>query len=370
MKARKITAIVLALVMMLALFAGCGKSQPASSAPAAAPSGSTGSAPAPAAADSGKSDAKADFKPVTWKLSYNAAAGQPMDVALIEFAENVKARTEGRVNIELFGNNILGPDTSTSEMAVEGTVQMIAIGDSFCSKFAKALSMPAMSFLFPSREDMMNAYLGEWGETYVAKPLREGYGLKLIDVWPQAERMMICTKPVTCLADLQGVKIRVPSGIPLYDACWTASGAMTTSLALEDAFTGMQQGVVDAVEMPLDFIYNYRFMEVAKYVTETRHIVYGQLIMANQAAFDQILPEDQEIIIDEVKKAGVKATEMLDSNIDTLRQDMIDNYDVTFIPLTEEQRNEFRDAVTPLFETYMDEWGRDAYDALMESFKK
>lgn len=373
MKLRRGILLSLAFLLILSLFAACGKAaeEPPETG-SAAPEATTSSSNAPTETAKANSDdeAIANFKPVTWKLSYNAAAGQPMDVALIDFAEKVKERTEGRVTIELYGNNILGPDTSTSEMAVEGTIQMIAIGDGFLNKFNPVLDLAGMSFLFRSREELLDSYLGEWGQKYLYEPFIENQGLLMLDCWPQAERMLISTKPVTCLADLKGVKVRVPSGIPLYDACWTAKGALTTSLALSDAFTGMQQGVVDAVEMPLDFIYNYRFMEVAKYVTETKHIVYGQIIFVNEDAYNLLLPADQEIIQEEVKAAGVYATQLLDENVDNIKQDMINNYGCTFYELTDEQRAEFENVVAPLYDTYMNNWGAECYDELMDSLSK
>lgn len=64
---------------------------------------------------------------VVWKLSHNAQPGQAIDLGTIKFAELVKEKTNGRIEIELFPNNILGPDHSTREMVVEGTVQMVSM---------------------------------------------------------------------------------------------------------------------------------------------------------------------------------------------------------------------------------------------------
>lgn len=343
---RKI-ALILVMALVLSVFAACGGS-----------SESSGDA--------------ASGEATVWKLTHNAQPGQAIDLGTIKFAELVKEKTEGRLTIELFPNNILGPDHSTREMVVEGTVQMVAMGGGFLTPYNGAIDLTAMLYDFESRDEMMYVVNGDWGKKWLEEPFLANHGLRILDHWPNSDRILISKKPVRSKADLTGLKIRVPSGMPLWEAAWTELGAMSLSLALEDAFTGMQQGVVDAVEMPLDFIYNNRFMEEAKYLTMTNHQLYTQFMIVNEAAYQKLSPEDQQAVTDAIKEAGVYATGIIDENNDKMLKDMVDNYGVEVIDLTDEQRGEFEAAIEPLYQTFMENWTQPAYDdyvAAREAFQ-
>jgi len=336
---------MLVMSFMVTLFAGCG---------------------GPSGADTdgeGVSDASSGEK-VVWKLSHNAQPGQAIDEGTIKFAELVKEKTNGRVEVELYPNNILGPDHSTREMVVEGTVQMVAMGNAFLSPYAKAVDLTAMLYCWTDRDEMMTILNGDWGQKWINEPFLEN-GIRLLGHWPNADRLLISKRPVRSKADLSGLKIRVPAGMPIWETTWTELGAMTLSLSLEDSFTGMQQGVVDAVEMPLDFLYNYRFMEEAKYLTLTNHNIYTQFIVVNEAAFQALSQEDQQAVQEAVEEAGQYATQLLDDKNEELLQDMVENYGVEVIDLSNEQRAEFQDAMGVVYEDLMDTWGQEAYDDLM-----
>lgn len=337
---RKI-ALTLVLLLLISALGACG-------------GGSGGGDANAGAAGSGET--------TVWKLTHNAQPGQAIDLGTIKFAELVEEKTEGRLKIELFPNNILGPDHSTREMVVEGTVQMVAMGGGFLTPYNGAIDLTAMLYDFDSRDEMMYVVNGDWGKKWLEEPFLANQGLRILDHWPQSDRILISKKPVRTKADLTGLKIRVPSGMPLWEAAWTELGAMSLSLALEDAFTGMQQGVVDAVEMPLDFIYNYRFMEEAKYLTMTNHQLYTQFMIVNEAAFQALSPEDQQAVTDAMKEAGDYATGIIDENNDKMLKEMVDNYDVEVIELTDEQRAEFQAAIEPLYERFMENWTQPAYD--------
>ncbi len=361
LKCMKKISFMLTLVLLASSLSACSSSK-------------EGAEQTPGSSESGNSSSgETTGEKVVWKLSHDAAPGQAIDLGANKLAELVKERTEGRLEIEVFPNNLLGPSHSTREMIVDGSIQMVAMGGGFLTPYNGVMDLYAMLYNVDSREELMYLVKGDWGKKWLDEPFLQNQGLRLIDHWPQANRELISTKPVRSKADLAGLKIRVPAGMPLWEASWSALGAMSLSLALEDAFTGMQQGVVDAVELPIDYLYSGRFMEEAKYLTITDHQIFTELLIVNDAAFQALSAEDQQILLEAVEEAGVYATEQVDAGIDAMLDEMVNEYGVEVITLTDDERKEFSDAIAPLYNTYMENWGQDAYDDYLkarEEFKK
>ena len=70
-----------------------------------------------------------------------------------------------------------------------------------------------------------------------------------------------------------------------------------------ELFTSLQQGVVDAQENPLEFIENYKFNEVQKYLAGTRHIYNPQSMMISKKTWDRLNKDEQDILLSAAKEA-------------------------------------------------------------------
>ncbi len=352
MKHLKKLALVLAVVMLFSLLTACGKtSAHAESTPT----------------DSGETT----YKPVVWKVSHNAADGQATAAGFVQFADLIKERTDGRITIELYGNNVLGSDTETREMLMEGTIDILAIGAGYMGVYNGACNLINMPYNFANREELLHMYDSEWGQKYIAEPFLSEYNVRLIDYWPNSDRQFISTKPVRSAEDLDGVKLRIPSGYNTHESVWSDLGAMTVTMAIGDAVTGMQQNVIDAVEMPIDYLFNYGFHEIAKYLSLTRHSIYAQCVFIREDSLNAVSPEDQKIVLDTIKECGLYATDVLDASEAEVIKKMEDA-GVEIIDFTAEQRQVFLDVAKATFEEYMDDWGRECYDAFtaeLEAFR-
>lgn len=67
-------------------------------------------------------------------------------VAYIKFAEFVKEKTGGEVEVKRFGNNVLGNDRAVTEMCQEGSLDFANIGQSQLNMFIP--TVVAMDFPF------------------------------------------------------------------------------------------------------------------------------------------------------------------------------------------------------------------------------
>jgi len=304
-------------------------------------------------------------EPIVLKLSHNAADGQAISDACIQMADAIYEQTDGRVKIDLYGNNILGAETETRDMLAEGTIDMAAIGYGSLSSYSSVCDLLISMYLFESTDEMMAVMKGEFGQKYFNDAFLETKGVRVLDQWATVPRETISTKPIHTLDDFKGLKVRIPTGIAIWQDSWEALGAMVISQGLGECFTSMQQGVVDAVEMSVDFIYSYKFQELAKYLTYTNHSMYTQVVMINENSWNKITPEDQAIMISAVEEAGLACQARQESDEASLAEDMENTYGVQVSELSADVLAEMQALAEQTRQEYMDVWGTEAYEDLM-----
>ncbi|MDR1920537.1 MAG: TRAP transporter substrate-binding protein [Candidatus Adiutrix sp.] len=348
---RKLT-LVLFSALLLALLPGCGDdddSQPSSSA-GGTPKAETG-------------------KKVTLKLTHNAGTGQSIDLATAYLAREVKQRSDGRIEIQVFPNNVMGPEVACRDMLVNGAIDMTSMGCGILSNWSGAVQIVQSLYAFESEEELMEIMTGEFGQKYFYGPFLKEQNVRVLDQWPQSARQLISKKPVRTVADLPSLKLRTPSGIPVWEAGWSIMGVMALSLALDEAFTGMQQGVCDAVEMPLEFIRAYRFAEEAKYLTMTNHNIYTQFLLINDNSWKKLSEEDQKIlsecVLDARKFAYEKRNEADSKILEEFARDGVE-----IIHLTPEVLAGFQQKVQPSYTELMSLWGEDVYKDFTAAIQK
>jgi TRAP-type C4-dicarboxylate transport system substrate-binding protein len=125
-------------------------------------------------------------------------------------------------------------------------------------------------------------------------------------------------------------------------------------------YTALQQGVIDACEMPLDFAYNNGLHKLATNVMLTNHLVYTNLMIVNTEWFNSLLKETQAILIEEANAAGDYQTQMVvDSEVDLLK-----TMEEEGCTVYEVDTDAFAESVTPVFENWNDKWSEGLYESV------
>lgn len=312
-------------------------------------SGNESSASTPPASSAGS--AQTDGEPVesqTVKLALVVNTGTPLEIACQKFADDVREKTNGAINIEVYAGSILGTETELKESVSLGTVEMVNLGWSLLSnKFS--YSMSYIGYYELNDRSTMDAFFS--GET--AQRLYDAYesqtGVRVISTnWQQGTRHTISSRPFSNLQELSGLKIRTPAGVTLDLDAWTAWGTAPTGMALSEVYSGIEQGVIDAVECPLDYLWTYSFHEAgAKYLMLTGHQLYNNLVAVNTEWFDSLDPETQQIIIDCANEAGEYQTQLVLETEEEYLQNFKDA-GVTIVDISDDVKAQLKDLVAPI----------------------
>ena len=224
------------------------------------------------------------------------------------FADMVRERTAGRVNIKVFPAAQLMSGKQTSEFMLlrNGSGGFAMASTINWSPQIKELNLPALPFMIGSQPDRYKAMdaieAGKSGKMLIDAV--EKKGVKFIGWAENGFRELTTSKgPINSPADMKGLKIRVV-GSPIFIDTFNALGANPVNMNWSEATTGFQQGLVDGQENPTNGInINLRIWDYHKFHTDWHYIIDPLLLCANPAVWKSLSAEDQQILLECAKKS-------------------------------------------------------------------
>jgi TRAP-type C4-dicarboxylate transport system substrate-binding protein len=258
--------------------------------------------------DAGSGDG-ASAETITIKI----ATVQPSDsvdvTTLKEIAKAVAEKSDGSIELEIYDNGQIGTTADTAAQAASGEdiITFIDAGT------AASLGNPDMSilggpFLF---EDADQAAKFAKSEVFagMARDLAENGNLQILAMnWLDGPRHIWGNSAYPEPTDLQGLKLRTPP-IESWDRTFKPLGAVTTTIENTEAYSALEQGVVEAAEGPINGTYAQKWYEVAPELTLTGHFRTFLGFAIGAKTFDKLSAEQQQILMDEFVAGGDRATE-------------------------------------------------------------
>jgi tripartite ATP-independent transporter DctP family solute receptor len=296
------------------------------------------------------------------KLGLIAPMGHPVQQASERLAQLVAERTRNRLQIQVFPGGTLGGEIDLRDGVSLGTLQMAGIGYPILNGMVKEMEILNLYYLWRDRAHMMKVINGPIGAEFNQK-VRTHKVEVLAANWQQGTRQSLTKRPARNPKEFNGIKIRVTAGVPIYQDLWQAMGAITVPLPFPELYSALQQGVVDAVELPLDWMYSGKFYKLGKYIDLTSHFFYTNCVLVN-TGFLQSLPVDvQKILKETTLEVGEWQTGQVLGQEKDLRQKM-ESEGILFVETDVEA---FRKAVQPVYKKWEGRWGKALYDRIVRT---
>ena len=239
-----------------------------------------------------------------WAHVYETS--EPFQKNAVWAAEEIKKRTNGRYDIQVFPASSLGKESDINQGLTLGTVDIIYTGASFAGRSYPPLSVTYFPFIFRDSEHLL-----KYAKSDVFKELSKGYEDKTgnhitaLNYYGARDVTSTEKKPVRTPADMKDLKIRVPDA-PAYLAFPKALGANPTPIAFAEVYLALQNGTVDAQENPLPTIEAKKFYEVQKNISLTGHIIDSLLTIVSPTVWKKLSAEDKKVFEDVMQEAAEK----------------------------------------------------------------
>ena len=253
-----------------------------------------------------------NFPKMDIKLAHIIAVETSIHAGSMKFAELMKERTGGAVNVQVFPNSQLGNEKDVTEQVRNGMIQMAVIGIPFLANLNGWGPVGVISMPFVLKQDteeaqnvMLNKLLRLAVMTEALAKAPEISGVRSLDLnWFYGMRHITTgKKQITKVDDLKGMKIRTPDA-PLFRLPIAALGAAVTPMAFAEVYSALQMGVVDGQENPSNTIYTSKFYEVQKYMALTAHHTQSLTPIINEKFFQSLSPELRAIFEKSARDAG------------------------------------------------------------------
>ncbi len=246
------------------------------------------------------------------------------------FAERVNELTDGQVTVDVYPTSQLGSWEEMQEGLEIGTVDVLIESVGTLERYSSLASIEGVPFLYEDTDHLFEAWDGELG-TEILDTLESETGFKLIGSMYFGQRILNTSRPIETLDDLTGLKLRVPPQ-ETYIATWSALGASPTPMSLNEAFSAIEQGVVEGQENPVDVARFDSFYEVAPFITNTGHLMGNMHFQLWGEKFDSFSPEVQQAILTASDEVSVwyRETALAEEqeNIDFLKENGVQFFDV------------------------------------------
>ncbi|TYO90650.1 TRAP transporter substrate-binding protein [Oceanicella actignis] len=286
----------------------------------------------------------------------------PKGIAAALLAQRVNDEMNGKACMEVYPNSSLYNDDKVLEALLNGDVQMAAPSLSKFEKFTKKFRIFDLPFMFKNIQAVDAFQQSEAGQAL--KRSMERRGLIGLAFWHNGMKQMSANRPLLHPSDAKGLKFRVQSSDVLV-AQMEALGAIPQKMAFSEVYGALQTGVVDGQENTWSNIYGQKFFEVQDGVTETNHGILDYLVVTS-VDFWEGLPDDVRAQLEKILDEVTETRNAESTRVNEEAKQAIIAAGGVVRTLTPELRQEWVDAMKPVWEKFRDDVGAENIAAAQE----
>lgn len=229
---------------------------------------------------------------------HNQTDDTPLHKRLTEMWAAVDQESGGRLKVKVFAENnkVAGGDPQARDMLVSGELEFFTLMGGILDEVVPIADIQGMPFAFKDNNQVYAALDGDLGDL-----LREEAMTKGIYALPRAcfengfRQITSSTHPIRTVADLKGMKIRIPASQMFADV-FKSLGAEPTAINTNRLYESLKSGIVEGQENPLAIVDGFKLYEVQKYVSLTSHMWSGYNLLANLNVWRKLGPDLQTVV--------------------------------------------------------------------------
>lgn len=238
--------------------------------------------------------------PKVIRLSVDNPTGNGRAAVEEKFADLVEKLSGGKLKVEIYFNGSLGGSEATAiESLKAGGAEMAIVGTANFTRFDNRWSIFDLPFLFSGPQDLYRYVEGAKYAQLVATTAKR-QGLRYVFPYYDGWRELVTTrKPVHTLAEENDLKLRA-TGSPVEIAYDRAFGAKPVSVAWNETYLALKQGLVDGMMIGYTDLVNFKMGDAVSYGT-TLNVAPELVLGFIREDYLRSLPKDLQ---DVVLKAG------------------------------------------------------------------
>lgn len=298
------------------------------------------------------------------KFAGQNAVDHPATKQMNAIAEEIKTKTDGRIEVKVYPASQLGDYTLVYEEQIRGTIDMSCI--SVPSQFDPRMELIYVNGFVSDYEDAKKVFAPSGFIFKKMNEYNERLGVKLLGFYVEGMIGIGTTKPVNDPLNPsvdKGVMVRIP-GMDVYRTAAEAMGYKTASIPYAETYQAIQTGAADGVDgYPVAAAYTV-LGDVIKHWYMKNYSIEVLNFMISQKTWSKIKPADQKVIADVMAAATTRSVEAAEE---------VDNY---YMGLMKEKGIEVhtytKEELAPIMEAIVATWPqleKNMTKELMDEFR-
>jgi TRAP-type transport system periplasmic protein len=262
----------------------------------------------------------AQAQAVKLTLGHGAAPGNPRHEAAVKFAEVAKAKSAGRIEVQVAPSAQLGDDAAMLTALRTGALDMSANSQGAVANAVPEYAAYGMPFLFTHAAQAFKLLDGPLGKELADKSAEKG--MVVLGYWDNGIRHMTNSKkPIAKVEDMKGLKMRTPPDTVLVDIMQSL-GAEAQQIKFAELYVALQQGVVDGQENPIMNIHASKLYEVQKHLALTSHQFQMTPFLMSKRSWDKLSEADRMAVTEAAAEATALQRKLSQESDDKLLADL------------------------------------------------
>ena len=286
------------------------------------------------------------------KLGHNLAEDHAVHIQLTSFAEQVKEKTGGSINIQIIPNGTLGSEADMISQIQAGALDMAKVSASTLGNFSEKYNAFSVPYVFNDQAHYYSYMDSDSAKAVFESTDDQGFrGLTWLD--SGARSFYTKDRAIRTPADLKGLKIRVQDMKSQTDMM-SYLGGIPVAMSYGDVYTSLQTGIIDGTENNETALTTGKHGEVCKVYSVDQHAMIPDVLIMSEKVWKQISPEDQEIILEAAHNSTEAHKVMWDTAIEEAVKEAQETMGVEFV--YDVDKEAFREATQPMIEAYEEQY--------------
>ena len=282
------------------------------------------------------------------RFSHVVGEDTPKGQAARKFAELMKERSKGKVEVQVFSNGSLYRDGEEWDALKKNEVQMIAPSMSKLIPKIPELQVFDLPFYFKDLDQIHKVADGEVGEMVFQSAKRNQ--VTPLAIWDNGFKQLTNRgHSLHSPKDFVNLHFRImPS--PILEEQFAMLGAVGEARNFNDVYESLKNKEVNGQENTISNIYTKRFFDVQDYFIVSNHGYLGYLVIMNEDFYQKLDPTIQVMIEKTMEEVTVwqrkKALEIENKQLELIKKCQC----IQVESLTDEEKAVFKKLYQPLYQ--------------------
>lgn len=304
-----------------------------------------------------------------YRLGHVFSVNSVQDKAAHHFADLVKDKTKGAVEITIFPASQIGGDEALGQDLSRGNLDFSFLNQGSLAGMDKLLDFHYLPYIATNYKQVDALYYGNGIIPQTMNETLAKHNIHMLASYELEFRGLSNSKhPVTSINDMKDLKLRVP-GSKAIMGFFQKTGAQAVAIPMPELYTALQQKTVDGQDNGVEITFDNKLQETNKYYTRLNHVYASGTIDVSDSVWKKVSPEVQKALTDAAKETQDWEIKENRKNIDDYIGKM-KSEGVQVVDLTPEQTAEFQKVGASLWDQFADIYGADRIEKLKQEVSK